>query len=380
MRSLVIELAGGPESCDVLRERAAALAGEGVPAFVIAFLPPGDEARACISEMSRIWPGAVRLGCEAVTQFANSRLSSAGSIQLFWFDAPSSSVALEIVEAHADRTDLGPLAERLAVALASADGALLFADGLRFPSQRFLDEVRARAGGSTTPIAGALASQAAPLVNPGARVFAGDRTLDSGCVALLLRGVRLEIEVVQGWRPASPVYEVTRADGPILWEIDGQSATEWYRRFFTVGDELAPMPESAYVFPLIIQGPRPERQGLIRSMKAFNDPEGAVSYWGDLHAGDKVRLGIGDGGSLVQAAAERAPGPAPDAAILCSCVGREVVLGEDRQREVEAVHEALGGVALSGFFSFGEIGPSARGRLAFYNQTAILALLREDAP
>jgi small ligand-binding sensory domain FIST len=56
-----------------------------------------------------------------------------------------------------------------------------------------------------------------------------------------------------------------------------------------------------------------------------------------------------------------------------------VVLGEDCEREVVAIQKALGGVALSGFFSFGEIGPSARGRLAFYNQTAILALLRETS-
>jgi small ligand-binding sensory domain FIST len=53
-------------------------------------------------------------------------------------------------------------------------------------------------------------------------------------------------------------------------------------------------------------------------------------------------------------------------------------MGDESEREVAAIHEALGGVALSGFFSFGEIGPSARGRLAYYNQTAVLALLKED--
>ena len=34
-------------------------------------------------------------------------------------------------------------------------------------------------------------------------------------------------------------------------------------------------------------------------------------------------------------------------------------------------------VALSGLFTFGEIGPTPRGDLAYYNHTAILVLLRE---
>ena len=259
----------------------------------------------------------------------------------------------------------------------SGCGALGLTDGLRFPSHRFHDEVRLRAGGAPTPIAGALASQAASFVSPGARLFAGDTLLDSGCVALLLRGIHLEIQVIQGWRPGSPVYEVTRVDRSVLWEADRQSAAAWYRRFFSVGQALTPLPEVSDLFPLIIEGPRPQRHGLAQSMRPFDEP-GGVSYWGDLHVGDKARLGIGDAGSLVEAAAARSVRKAPDAAVLCSCVGREAVPGEDTEREVMAVHEAPGGAVLSGFFSFGEIGPSTRGRLAFYNQTVILALLTES--
>ena len=41
------------------------------------------------------------------------------------------------------------------------------------------------------------------------------------------------------------------------------------------------------------------------------------------------------------------------------------------------ISQALGGIPLSGFFTCGEIGPTRRGNLAFYNLTAILVLLRE---
>ena len=146
------------------------------------------------------------------------------------------------------------------------------------------------------------------------------------------------------------------------------------------------MPASANRFPLIIEGPHPERQGLYRSMRSFDETPGAVTYWGELETGDHVRLGIGNGLSLVQTAAGssgkhayRRHGPAPEAAILYSCVGREAVLGDGWPGpRWPRIHQALGGASLSGFFTFGEIGPTPRGNLAFYNQTAILVLLREE--
>jgi hypothetical protein len=201
--------------------------------------------------------------------------------------------------------------------------------------------------------------------------------LPSACLVLTLHGIAMQVEVVRGWSPASPIYTVTRAAGNVIWEIDGEPATDWYRRFFTVGGELAPMPAATNRFPLLIEGPRPERQGLYRTLRFFDQPPGAVTFWGEMETGDRVRLGMGNDASLVSTAAELPAGPAPDAAILYSCVGREMVLGEQAGREVATIHGALGGAALSGFFTFGEIGPTPRGDLAYYNHTAILVLLRE---
>jgi small ligand-binding sensory domain FIST len=141
------------------------------------------------------------------------------------------------------------------------------------------------------------------------------------------------------------------------------------------------MPETAYRFPLIIEGPEPARRGLYRSLRFFDQPPGAVTFWGGIHAGDRVRLGMGNDVSLVRTASElsgaAATAETTEAAILLSCVGREAVLGEKADQEVAAIHRALGGIALSGFFTFGEIGPTPGGELAFYNHTAILVLLTE---
>ena len=376
MRSRTVLLSGGTNPRDAL----VAAAGEvgRPPDFVLAFLPPEEHLRDVLAAMTLAWPDAIRLGCEAVTQFAGEEVAHQGTIQLFWLDDPQRhAVKVEIVPGTHGEPPPSRRVEAVARRIAAADGTLLLVDGLRFPAEGFLAEVRRSLLGMQVPVAGGLASQCEPVTQAGARVFVGERVLPSACLVVTLHGIAMQVEVVRGWSPASPVYTVTRAEGSIVGEIDGEPATDWYRRFFTVGGELAPMPSSANRFPLIVEGPRPERQDLYRTLRYFDQPPGAVTYWGDVEVGDHVRLGMGTENTLVRTAAELAAGPPPDAAILFSCVGRETVLGEQAGCETASIHHALGGAALSGFFTFGEIGPTPRGHLAFYNQTAILVLLRE---
>ena len=376
MRSRTVHLAGGSSPREALL--AAAREAERPPDFILAFLPPEETLREILAVLASLWPDALRFGCEAMTQFADADMTSTGSVQLFWFDDPRRHhAAVEVIPGTYGEPPSSRRVEAVARRIAAADGVLLLVDGLRFPTEKFLAELRRSLAGLPSMIAGGLASQRVPVTHAGARVFSGDRILPSACLAVTLHGVTMRVEVVRGWTPASPVYTVTRAEGPVVREIDGEPATDWYRRFFTINGELAPLPDSSYRFPLIVEGPRPERQGLYRSMRTFDDPPGAVTFWGDFETGDRIRLGMGHEGSLVGTAAELVGGPRPDAAILYSCVGRESVLGGMAGQEVAMIHKALGGAALSGFFTFGEIGPTPSGHLAYYNQTAILVLLQE---
>jgi len=377
MRSRTIHLPGGASPRDLLLA-ASAEAGR-APDVALAFLPPDEELRDTLGALSAAWPDTLRFGCEAVTQFADDEMTARGSIQVFWFDDPDHHHAsVEVVPGTFGEPPPPRRVEAIARGLTMVDGALLLVDGLRFPIERFLSELRRSLATMPPLIAGGLASQCQPATRAGARVFVGDRVLPSACLVVTLHGVAMQVEVVRGWSAASPVYTVTRAAGPVVHEIDGEPATEWYRRFFEVDGQLAPLPTSATRYPLIVEGPSPERQGLYRSMRSFDEPQGAVTYWGEVETGDRVRLGMGNGQSLVRTASELTAGPAPDAAILYSCVGRETVLDEMANQEAATIHQALGGASLSGFFTFGEIGPTARGNLAFYNQIAILVLLREE--
>jgi hypothetical protein len=376
MRSRTVHLPAGP--CPLERLRAAAAPAGRDPDLVLGFLPPDRQLAATLRILAAAWPASLRFGCEAVTQFADSTVTHTGSLQLFWLEHPGHGARVEVLAGTRDAPPGEAEVTALARRLGESGGALLLADGVRFPAEDLLARLAPRLPLPLPLLAGGLASQREPAeAGYGARVFHGDEILPSACLALTLSGVTLRALVVRGWDPASPVYTVTRAEGNVLHEIDGEPATAWYARFFTVSGALAPLPETAFRFPLILEGPAPERQGVYRTMRAFDDPPGTVTFWGSVRAGDRVRLGMGNDVSLVRTAAGLPAGAAPEAAILYSCIGREAVLGGMAVDELAAIHGALGGAALSGFFTNGEIGPSERGGAAFYNQTAVLVLLEE---
>ena len=377
MRSKTLRWPGDPR-----HDRAAFVRAFGRdPDLALAFLAPHLAERQ-MHEIAEFWPNTQLAGVEAITQFDGGETVTDGSVHAFWFDRPTSPRhGVEIFAVPGRRgepfseADLEGLASRLE----DADGVLLLSDGLRFPIERFLSELRRRLGVPRAAIAGGLASQSEPIQGFGSRVYRGTEALSSACLAVIFRGFSMRIEVVRGWDPASPIYTVTRAQGNVLYEIDGEPATDWYRRFFTIDGQLAPLPLASYGYPLILVGPGPERQGLYRAMRSFDDPPGSVTFWGTTETGDQVRLGMGNDDSLVRTAHHLAKlTPPPEAALLVSCVGRQAVLGERAGEEVQVIHGALAGAALSGFFTFGEIGPSAGGDLAYYNQTAVLVLLTEE--
>lgn len=384
MRSAVIHLSQKAPSPEDLLARSRTAASESAsgtvtdPDLVLAFLPPGGRLEATLEALETAWPKSLRFGCEAVTQFVGGATTSTGALHLFWLDDPRHRVEVHVLSGTRDQPPSAASLGAFLDALGGADGVFLLADGLRFPHLDLLAAIRERFGDGGPLVVGGLASQREPIASPGARVFVGRDVLSSGCLALTFHGLEMEVEVVRGWDPASPIFTVTEARDNVLYAIDGEPATSWFRRFFTVDGELAPMPASAHRFPLIIEGPDPARTHLYRSMKGFDEPPGAVTFWGDFRVGDRVRLGIGNDASLLRTAARLPAAGRAEAALLYSCVGREAVLGDLAGREVATISRALPGAPLSGFFSFGEIGPGAAGRgPAFYNQTAILALLRE---
>lgn len=187
-----------------------------------------------------------------------------------------------------------------------------------------------------------------------------------------------------GWDPFGPERHITRSKGNILYELDGKPALELYKRY--LGEEADNLPASALLFPLMVYPANNKGSGIVRSVLSVSEDDQSMTFAGDIPQGYTAQLMRANFDCLIdgaEAAAkiarERNKGNEAKLAILISCVGRKMVLGQRIADEVEAVHEILGhDVAQIGFYSYGGISPHvSTGICELHNQTMTITLISE---
>lgn len=189
-----------------------------------------------------------------------------------------------------------------------------------------------------------------------------------------------------GWDPFGPDRLVTRAQGNVLYELDGQSALELYKRY--LGDHAAGLPATGLLFPLELhQAAASRTPGIVRTILSVNEDDQSMTFAGDIPEGVYARLmkanfdRLVDGASgAAQSTLEGLGGVPAQLAVLISCVGRKLVLKQRVEEEVESVRDVLGaGAALTGFYSYGEISPGlAMDKCDLHNQTMTITTFAES--
>lgn len=187
-----------------------------------------------------------------------------------------------------------------------------------------------------------------------------------------------------GWEAFGPARRITRAQGNVLFEMDREPALAVYRRY--LGEYAKDLPASGLLFPLqITQGPD---QGLIRTILGIDEEQGSLILAGDVSTDSHVRLMHASPHHLVAAAEEAAkhmrpslPRQGASMALLVSCVGRRIVMGDQVEEEVEVVVDNLpSGTCITGFYSNGEIAAwNFAGDCRLHNQTMTISWLAEAA-
>ena len=190
---------------------------------------------------------------------------------------------------------------------------------------------------------------------------------------------------LHGWQPFGPARQVTRSEGNVLYELDGERALEVYRRY--LGDYAAGLPATGLLFPFEMQGANQQGPALIRTILGVDTEAGSLVLAGDISAGAHLRLMHASIDSLVngaEAAAQSVCRSGPDRAgdalaLMVTCVGRKLVMGARADEEVEAVADVLGaGCHRAGFYSYGEISPGIDGSdCSVHNQTMTITHLSE---
>lgn len=199
-----------------------------------------------------------------------------------------------------------------------------------------------------------------------------------------LYGDRLKVGFgsLGGWDAFGPERVVTRSEGNILYELDGQPALALYKKY--LGEHAKELPASGLLFPLSLKTDGSE--SVVRTILGINEAQQSLTFAGDLPEGGHARLMKANFDRLIDGAVGAAQTSfealgkhSPELALLISCVGRKLVLKQRIEEEVEGVQDVLGReTVLAGFYSYGEISPfTPSAKCELHNQTMTITTLSE---
>lgn len=241
--------------------------------------------------------------------------------------------------------------------------------------------------GKEIPITGGLAGdggafkQTWTLSNQGASA--------NSIVAIGLTGDKLNFAhgSFGGWKPFGPARKVTHCEDNVLYELDGEPALNIYKRY--LGDHAKDLPASGLLFPFEMISPNNEKVGLIRTILGTDETKGSLTLAGSIDPNGYLKLMHANPDSLIDGAEKAAEAAkamhqqvnSDSLAILVSCVGRKLIMGDLAEEEVEAVADVFGSKAtLTGFYSYGEISPFAPGVAChLHNQTMTVTWISEQS-
>lgn len=344
--------------------------------------PAWFETPAALESLLAAFPGRC-LGCSTAGEIAGSAvLDDHCVVTALRFD----TTALSIHEADiASTTDSYAAGQRIARSVVESrpDLLIVFAPGTAVDGARLveglMDELPQR-----FPISGGLAGDGGRFHQTwtiGPSGIHSDRVV---AVALKGPGLRFGHGSYGGWKPFGPIRRVSRCEGNRLYRLESERALDVYRRY--LGEYAHDLPASGLLFPFSVLDENGQETGLIRTIIGIDDESGSLILAGSVREGSFLQLmhtnseGLVDGAEV---AAERAfaPGVRDNAslALLVSCIGRKLLLGERVEDEVEAALQ-MGprNLAVAGFYSNGEIGPSGlTSDCRLHNQTMTITLIGE---
>ena len=333
------------------------------------------------AEARRLWPEALVVGCSTAGEICGLRVHD-DSLVVTAIQFESSRIEasqLGITAENSRRTG-----EELARSLDEEGLVHVFvlSEGLNINGSELVEGLLSALPKGVT-VTGGLSGDGAEMSQT---LVSWDESVARDRVAAIgFYGDRLRVGYgsLGGWDPFGPERVVTRAEGNVLYELDGKSALELYKDY--LGDHSEGLPSTALLFPLSVRTGDGE-VGVVRTILGIDEENESMIFAGEIPEGAYARLMKANFDRLLDGAAgaaqtsyEAIGSRTPDLAILISCVGRKMVLKQRVEEEVEAVQEVLGdGVVLTGFYSYGEISPFTPGaRCELHNQTMTITTLSE---
>lgn len=186
-----------------------------------------------------------------------------------------------------------------------------------------------------------------------------------------------------GWSDFGPEREVTHSEKNILYKIGDRFALDLYKEY--LGKYAEELPGSSLYFPLSMKE-NAMSEPVVRTILSIDEEKKSMTFAGDIPIGSKVRLMKGNFDKLIDASYNAASlihnnqSNKPELALLVSCVGRKIVLGDRIEEEIEVVREVFGdNMLICGFYSYGEISPTLnKVACELHNQTMTITTIYES--
>jgi hypothetical protein len=275
--------------------------------------------------------------------------------------------------------------QRIGRELAAPDlrALLVYGPGTQINGSALVDGIGGVVG-TDVPITGGLAGDGGAFTQTW--TLCNDTLSDKTIAAIGLYGDELNFAhgSFGGWEAFGPARKVTRCESNVLFELDGEPALEVYKRY--LGDHAKSLPASGLLFPFAMLGEDHDALGLIRTILGVDEASGSLTLAGAIELNGYLKLmhastdRLVNGAEAAAVAAQKMHDSKGDSlAILVSCVGRKLVMGDRVDEEVEAVGDVFGDKAvLTGFYSYGEISPFTPGATChLHNQTMTITWMGE---
>jgi len=324
------------------------------------------------------YPNAIFLGCSTAGEILGRRVYD-GSLVVTAVELERTRVRLGWARVEDQRGSF-EAGHELATNLLEPElkHVLVLSDGLRVNGTSLVAGLKSGLPSSIT-VSGGLAGDGQRMRET--FVCAGGHP-ESGVIAALgFYGAALEVGCgsMGGWDAFGPERLVTRADGNVLYELDGQSALGLYRRY--LGEHAAGLPATGLLFPLALRNPG-QGAGVVRTILGVDEAQQSLVFAGEVPTGSYVRLMRANLDRLVDGAFGAAQASvrsaiAPELTVLVSCVGRRLVLRQRIEEELDGVAEAIGTAPTAGFYSYGELAPGPGVSCELHNQTMTVTTFRE---
>lgn len=231
------------------------------------------------------------------------------------------------------------------------------------------------AAGKQVPLFGGMAGDDGQLKDT--MVYSSDRISHDGAVVLVFDADKVDVVGIasSGWVGIGAEMMITSSEENVVNTINGRPATEVFKEYLNVKDDA--LQQLGINFPLQIC--RPDGTEVLRTFLSVDFSKGSLTFAGSVPQGSLVRFSSSFGYETIEEAIHELENyhtghPHASLLLLFSCIARYRVAGTMAADEV-LMASRLWNAPLTGFFTYGEIGPNRLGSSDFYNETLSLVLI-----